>query len=882
MAGLPTGTVTFLFTDIEGSTRLWEQFPAEMSAAVARHDALLRELIDRHNGQVFKTVGDAFCSAFSSADEALAAALDSQLRLHDEFPTEAVCPIRVRIALHTGSAEERNDDYFGPAVNRVARVLSAGFGGQILLSGAAGDAISARPDDTSLRDLGLHQLKDLLEPERIFQLCHPTLPNEFPELKTLQKGKHNLPCQVTSFIGRDQEMADVKRLLSTTRLLTLTGSGGTGKTRLSLQAAAEVAEEYPDGVWLVELGALDDPNLIAQATAAVLQVREESGGTLERALSEELRKKRLLLILDNCEHLVEASARLAESVIRSCPDVRILASSREPLMIVGEAAYRVPSLNLPEYRPGRGTAELNASGAIQLFRDRASAMLSSFEITPENAEPVVAICRRLDGIPLAIELAAARIRSMPVQQIAERLDDRFSLLTRGSRTALPRQQTLRGLIDWSWDLLAMDEQTLWSRLSVFNGGWTLEAAEAVCTPKLENQKSKIENQAVLDLLCQLVDKSLVFMEERNGAARYHMLETVRQYGLERLREAGQEDAVRAAHFDWSLALAKQAEPHFSGPDMKEWLDRTELEHDNMRSALTHAPTQDGRLELAAALHRFWFVRGYLTEGRMWLERGLSGATDADLRLRAKGLNAAGILAWQKGELDEAQERFAECLSLCEERGDADRVAACLNNLGLIAKDRGDLETCRARYERAAEIYRARSDRLRLGITLANLGAALIANRMYQEASIANDEFLTIAESVGDPWCLAQAWNNVGEIAFQRGEFDQALAQFRKSLRANAEIRDKLKCVGVLIRLAEVALAMGNYADAPIALAHAMRIQQDTGCILSDEDFGALERARADLRCERGDAPLNEQLRIQSMLSSDDILASLSKCDASMA
>jgi class 3 adenylate cyclase len=487
---LPTGTVTFLFTDIEGSTRLWDRYPETMRQALARHDALMKEAIEKHHGHVFKTIGDAFCAAFATASDAVMAAVAAQkalenLQLTDD-KTEESLPLRVRMALNTGTAEERDGDYFGPTLNKVARLLAAGHGGQILLTASAEAVVAGQlPDSISLVDMGSQRLKDLQLPEHVHQLRHPDLQAEFPPLRALN-ASNNLPIQVTSFVGREREIAEVKRLFEKTRLLTLTGSGGAGKTRLSLQVAAEMMEQNPDGVWLVELAPLSDPNLVPQTVATVLNVREEPGRPITQTLVDFLKTRSLLLLLDNCEHLLTACANLADTILRNCPKAYILASSREGLNIPGETTYRIPSLSLPDTRETLTPENLMQYEAVQLFVERAQSAQPSFVVTPQNAAAVGQLCVRLDGIPLAIELAAARVKAMSVEQIASRLDDRFRLLTGGSRTALPRQQTLRALIDWSYDLLSEQEQTLLRRLSVFAGGWTLEAAEKVCSDRTDS------------------------------------------------------------------------------------------------------------------------------------------------------------------------------------------------------------------------------------------------------------------------------------------------------------------------------------------------------------------------------------------------------------
>ena len=522
-----SGAVTFLFTDIEGSTRMWERLPEAMKPALARHDAILREAVATHGWRIVKTTGDGCHAAFASAADAIAAAADAQHALGAEA-WESIHPetIRVRMGVYTGEAEARDGDYYGPALNRAARLMSVGHGGQILISAVTAELARDRlPTGLSLRDLGEHRLKDLVRPERIFQLAGAGLRVDFAPLKSLDLIPNNLPAQLTSFVGREAEIAEARRLLSATRLLTFTGSGGTGKTRLSLQVAAEALADFADGVWLVELAPLADPDRVAAAVAAVFDLRDQPGRTMLEQLQDYLRARQVLLILDNCEHLIAASARVADALVRACPKVKVLASSREALGLAGERIFHVPSLGVPE--PKAIVDAIARSEAVQLFVERATAAQPRFSLNAQNASAIGDICRRLDGIPLAIELAAARIRLFAPEQIAARLNDRFKLLTGGSRTALPRQQTLRALIDWSYDLLPDPEKALLRRLAVFAGGWTFEAAEAVC-----------DSDDLLDALGHLVDKSLVAVDDCVGEARYVLLETVRQYAREKLFDAG--------------------------------------------------------------------------------------------------------------------------------------------------------------------------------------------------------------------------------------------------------------------------------------------------------------------------------------------------------
>jgi predicted ATPase/class 3 adenylate cyclase len=617
MPGLPTGTVTFLFTDIEGSTRLAQAHPIEWEESRQRHDAILREAFEAHHGYIFQVIGDAFCIAFHNASDALAATLAAQSALQSAFNNPESIILRVRMGLHTGEAEVHAGGYQGYlTLSRTQRLMSAASGGQVLISSASEALLRDRlPAGITLRDLGALELKDFPRAENVYQVVSPDLPEQFPPLKSLRVVPNNLPVQLTSFIGREREAADVKRLQTTTRLLPLTSSGGTGKTRLSLAVAAELSDIYPDGIWLVELAPLTDPSLVPQTIASALHLHEEPDRAILATLTDYLRDKQLLLVLDNCEHLIAACAGLADALLHAAPQLQLLASSREALGIAGEATYHVPSLPIPN--PNDPLTELVKYDSVRLFVERAVAAKSSFAITNANAAAVAQICYRLDGIPLAIELAAARIKAFTPQQVANRLDDRFRLLTGGSRTALPRQQTLRALIDWSHGLLSEPERVLLRRLSVFAGGWTLEAAEAVCADDVGADGRPPLSNDVLDLLSRLVDKSLVVAEEENGESRYRMLETIRQYAREKLLDSGEGDAVHDRHLQFFAAFAGEARVKLIGAEQERWLERTEAEHDNLRAAMewsSQRPDLALRLKLPTAMYLFWHIHGYQHEG----------------------------------------------------------------------------------------------------------------------------------------------------------------------------------------------------------------------------------------------------------------------------
>jgi predicted ATPase/class 3 adenylate cyclase/Tfp pilus assembly protein PilF len=800
MPELPTGTVSFLFTDIEGSTQAWERHPAAMRSALERHDTLLRGAIEAHGGKIFKMMGDACCAAFHTPSEALAAALDAQRALHAE-PWSETGPLRVRMALHVGAAEARNGDYAGSTLNRVARLLAAGHGGQTLVSQAVYDLVrETLPEGITLRDLGAHSLKDLRQPVQIYQLVHPGLPAEFPPLKSLDVLPNNLPTQPTSFIGREREMAEIKRLLASTNLLTLTGAGGNGKTRLALQVAADLLEEYPDGVWLVDLAALVDPALVPQALASALGVREHTGRSLSETLAEYLKPRKALIVLDNCEHVLEGCLPLVALLLRACPGVKVLATSREALNVPGEASWTVAPLSAPDPKrlPEAGSdlvPTLSRFEGIRLFVERAALGKSDFALTERNAAALAQICHRLDGIPLAIELAAARVKVMSVEQIATRLDDRFRLLTGGSRMLLPRHQTLRAAMDWSYDLLEEGERVLLRRLSVFAGGWVLEAAEAVCGGE------GVEEWEVLELQAHLVEKSLVTVEESPaGETHYRMLGTVRQYARDRLVEAGEATGVRDRHRDWFLDLAERGGSELRGPDQAVWLERLEQEHDNLRAALEWSQADAGGaeagLQLAGALYRFWHVRGYLTEGRQWLEGALTASTDVAALPRAKALHGAGYLAWAQADVVRARSLLEECLAMYRELGDKRGLARALNSSGLVPFEQGDLERAAALWEQGLSVAREIEARDLIATLLNNLGEIARIRGDYGQARALYEEALG-NEVQGSTQGRSIRLFNLGFVACAQGDYEAARSFFTQGLVISRQLGDRVSIASCL-------------------------------------------------------------------------------------
>ncbi len=853
MPELPTGTVTFLFTDVEGSSRLWEREPDAMGQALARHDQLIEEHVAGYHGVVVRPrgEGDSRFAVFARASDAVAAAAAIQVALHtQDWLTET--PLRVRMALHTGEAGLRDGDYYGSAVNRCARLRAIAHGGQALLSLTTEELVrDALPAGVRLADVGDHRLSDLTRPVRVFQLLHPDLPADFPPLRTLDTLPNNLPLQLTSFVGRVRELEELKTALTGARLMTLTGVGGCGKTRLALHVAADVLDAYPDGVWLVELAPIGDPALVPQTVATAAGIREALGQPILETLLHSWRTKRLLLLLDNCEHLLDACASFADALLRRCPDLRIL-TSREELGIAGEVPRRVPSLALPDVHQPPTVTTLAQSDAVRLFVDRAQIVQPTFSLTSKNAVPVAQVCRRLDGIPLALELAAARLQGLTVEQLATRLDQRFRLLTGGSRTALPRQQTLRALIDWSYDLLSEQERTLFRRLSVFVDGWTLEAPEAVCTG------AGMARDEVLEVLLRLVARSLVVAEEvSDGHERYRLLETLRQYGHERLAASGEAEAIRAQHATYYLALAEEAEPQLVRREQLEWLDRLETEHDNLRAALRWSlgggDVQAG-LRAAGALEQFWWHRAHMVEADGWLAELLAAPGAATwTAARAKPQALAGMIMYNFHDWQGGRALLEESLAMARQVGAPATGAYALQWLGAIAYQRGaDVALGRrlkeeglARYRELGDLWgiaeslihyarlegwagdhaRAREllaealatarrsgDRRHMGFTCEVLGELAAAEGRDTEAQGAWEQSLGAYREVGDWAGIASIRSFQGRLAVQRGDAEAARAYYLDCL-TQTRGRGGWRLPEVMDGLAMLAAAQGEPAPA---------------------------------------------------------------------
>jgi predicted ATPase len=787
---LPTGTVTFLFTDIEGSTRLLREIGDDYAGVLAQHHRLLREAWHRHEGVEVDTQGDAFFVAFARASDAVAAAADAQRTLQDG-------PVRVRMGLHTGEPLLTKDGYVGWDVHRAARIATAGHGGQVLLSQATADLAAV-----DVRDLGLHRLKDLSAPERLFQLGT----DNFPPLKTLHET--NLPVPATPFLGRERELDDIAGLLRRrdVRVVTLTGPGGSGKTRLALQAAGAAADDYAHGVWWVPLASVSDPTLVEIAAAQALGSKD--------TLSATVGDKRLLLLLDNFEHLLDAAAGVAET-IASSPHVTVLVTSREPLHIDGEWEIAVDPLQEQE--------------AAELFLQRAAAVRSDFAANGEVTE----ICRRLDCLPLAIELAAARVKALSLPVLLERLEQRLPLLAGGSRTAPERQRTLRATIVWSHDLLAPAEQELFARLAVFAGGCTLEAAEEICG-------------ADLDDIASLVDKSLL----RHSGDRYWMLETIREFAVERLDELPDADSLRDRYAAWFVALGERAAPELHARRGPEWLDRLEAEHANLRTSLDHLIAKndvEGALRLSGSIWTYFVTRGHWTEGRRIAAAVLAAADDAEPELLIDAVWGAAILALWQGDVVEGEERAARLLELSREAGLQRAEAAGLHVLAIAAEKRGEYEKARALTEESLVLARALDDGWLISVGTNNLGSSWMGQEDYERAVPLFEESLAIGEARGDVDRRARALANLGFATRGLGDPAGALELYRNGLTAAEEIGLVEVELQALFGIALVEAEVGDSVTAARLLGRTKEEILRLGAATDEYQIAEEERTLARLR-----------------------------------
>jgi predicted ATPase/class 3 adenylate cyclase len=859
---MKNSSLTFLSTDIEGSRQIWDRYPEAMRTALTRHDALMRQAVEMYHGTLFRSINGACQAVFSAASYATAAALTAQRSLLSE--QWGVIPMQVRMALHSGPALEKDGLYFGSTLTHLTYLLKATYAGQILLSQAVSSQLENDPQP-ELRNLGVHHLTDLYSTETCFQLVAPGLPAEFPPLRSLDTYPHNLPVQVTSFIGREKEIAEIGRLLigtvkanhpqahslppaATYRLVTLVGVGGAGKTRLAMQTASFWLDNLPDGAWLVEMGTLVDPELVPQMVAKELGVCYQSRQNLPSALTDYLHSRQTLLVLDQCEHLLEACTQLADMLLRTCPDLKILATSREALNIPGELVFHMPPLSLPDsesaQREKPTLVDYAQSDAVSLFIKRAASVQPDFLLSEQNAPHVAQICQRLDGLPLAIELAAMRVNTLPVGGISARIENRFRLLTGSPRTTLSHPQSIRAIIDWSYDLLSPSERTLLGRLAVFAGGWTLEAVTAICTDDQQmaeylerrsgidrrasispwngqERRSGIDRRSLTDvlipaasiagLLTHLVEKGLVTTGTSNDQKRYRMVGIIHQYSREKLLSSGEAERMHSRHLSYFANLAVEAEPKLWGTEQAAWFKQIEVEIDNFRTALEWAEASpdmaevESGLQLAGSLWQYWITLGCRSEGSDRLER-LFARTDVagHTAERARALNLAGILAAQNRNLPEARQYLEQAQSIGSELGDQFKIAHSHYGLGLAAFIEGDLDAAKQQYEASLTLFRSLDHQAGISVALRDLGELALRENDLEKSRQYFEESLVICQQMGHKLGAAEAHNALGSITKRYGDLTAAQQNFQEALTILREINH-------LPAIAEALMGLGSIA-----------------------------------------------------------------------
>jgi predicted ATPase/class 3 adenylate cyclase len=792
---LPAGTVTFLFTDMEGSTLLLRELGDRYAGVLGEHQRILEEALEREGGSEVGTEGDSFFAAFASPAAAVRAATAAQRALASH-PWPDGAEVRVRMGLHTGEGTPMGSGYVGLDVHRAARIGDAGHGGQVLVSGTTEPLIRhTLPEGVELLDLGEHRLKDLPHPERLFQLTIGGLPSAFPPPRSLDARPNNLPAAMSSFIGREDLIREVREALGSTRLLTLTGPGGTGKTRLALEVAHRELPAFADGAWFVDLSSVTDPSVVPTEIAIAAGAERDPGASAIECLEQHLADREVLLVLDNFEQVTEAASTV-ERLIAQAPGVKVLVTSRAVVSVYGEREYPVPPLRLPEPKAELGA--LTRSEAVSLFLDRARAVRPDFELTEDNGTAVAEICEKLDGLPLAIELAAVRVKVLTPQAMLPRLEERLSLLTTGPRSLPERQRTLRGAIDWSYRLLDGGEQRLFSRLAVFAGGGTLDSIEEVCGPGLEGD--------VLDLLGALVDHSLLRRAETaGGELRFHMLETIREFAAEKLGSSPDADEVHERHARHFLALAIEAEPHLVRAEQKEWLDRCDREHDNIRGALAWAMRNDvaAGQEAAGALWRFWHQRGHLAEGRKKLEHLLEASGgEARTRQRIKALTGAGGLAYWQNDYGATEGFYTEALEIAWELDDPGAIAEGLYNISFVDRIRGDVDEGMAKLRAVLDMTRSSGNRQLAADSLWVLGNREVREGRLEEGLTMVEEALSIYRELGNVFALADSLSGMGAFYRIVGDTEAAGAAQREALERFIEVGNP---TGTAMALEEMAI-----------------------------------------------------------------------------
>lgn len=866
---IPTGIVTFLFTDIEGSTGLSQQFPDSLPIALERHNEILRSTFESYNGFIFQIVGDSFCCVFQSAEDAVKAGYEAQLKITNEKWKDAV--IKIRMGIHTGRAEWNGKNYLGyVTLARTQRIMSAAYGEQIIVSGNTYEYLKDFfHKGIEFRDLGERKLKDLNHPIKLYQLTASGLKSDFPPLKTLDVRPNNLPAQLTNFIGREEELNLIKNLLKESRLITLAGTGGAGKTRLALQTGAEVIDEFSGGVWYIELASLSDPARLLQVVMKTFDLKEIPDIDPYEILTGHFKDKELLIILDNCEHLIEHCASLSQNLLINCPGLKIIATSRESLCCHGEKTHRISSLNTPDPKVKVSAEKLTQFEAVRLFIERATAVRTDFRVNNDNAAALAQICYQLDGIPLAIELAAARIKVLTLEKIYERLNDRFKFLTDGMRTALPRQQTLRALIDWSYDLLSDNEKILWNRLSIFSGGWTLAAAEEICSDEI------IDKYDVLDILSSLTEKSIVNFNEKKD--RFSMLQTIRQYGEVKLAETDEFSKFSDKHLKYYAELTETENKKVRGFDTESALNLLEEESGNVeRSLLWSVKDQnfDYGMRLTAAMSRYWQIRGYITEGISRIESVLNNFSGNKDTLYAKLICQLGNFLRLKGETDTARKYIGESMLIRRQSEDKNGIIDSAIRLALLEYDQGNYDEAIKLYEETLTLFEEIENNVGIAIILNNLGNIYSLKTDYEKAFDMYEECLKTRRLTGDKLGIAITLNNLGIVSYERGEYLKADELLEESLIIRQQVGDKNGMAITLVNLGNLNYNQGKYSEAVNAYTESKKISEeisDKGC-LCDSLYG-LGKTYIDIgEFDKALVNLNETLEISRMIKSKPLVA----------
>jgi predicted ATPase/class 3 adenylate cyclase len=812
----PTGTVTFLFTDIEGSTQLLQSLGERYDAVLSAHHTILREAFGAFGGKEVGTEGDSFFVVFPSARDGIDAAVAAQRGLGGyEFPNGI--KVRVRMGIHTGEGRLVDGNYRGIDVHRAARIAAAGHGGQILVSETTRALVEGSPGEPyGFSDLGEHRLKDLEHPDRLFQLTAAGLLSSFPPPRSIDSRPNNLTAPVTSFIGRERELGDLRKQLNDNRLVTLTGPGGTGKSRLAVQIAYEMLPDFEDGVYLIPLASVSDPALLAPAVAQPLGLRQQGTTPIGSTVSQHLANKSMLLILDNFEHLLSA-AFFVSDLLAETSRLTILVTSRAPLRILAEQEYPVPPMSLPASGKAHDLTALETSEAVKLFLQRARAVRPDFALTGHNADHIVEICRRLDGLPLALELAAARIRTLEPHEVARRLNRSLSFLTGGPRDLPARQQTLRNAIAWSYDLLDEPQRDLFARLGVFAGGFSLEAVEAVCCGD------------ALDRLELLAEQSIVKATLDQFGARYVMLGPVREFAVERLEESGGADQTRQKHAEYFRGLAELAGRKLQGPTQVEWLGRLEMENDNLRAAMAWALSM-GNDEIAAgmgwSLRIFWWLHGHQQEGRRSMEALLEHQPAGIQRTMA--LSTAGSAALVQGEHEVADRYFRDAIELSREIGDKPRLSFCLQSLGLSSLNLSDWETAEACFREAIPLFEEEDNQMMVSGAWSNLGTAAFMQNNLDLAEERGRKGLAVARRLGDPVSTYFALYTLSQTALARGDLAAAAPLLKEGLPIAGEVGNPARITYYLETYALVLAAQGSHERAARVLGASEAVRETGG------------------------------------------------------